>query len=164
MLRVFKTTEQLRYGQLMEVYEQLNREKAAAYRRKDGNAALFAAEQEMYAYLKHSFFKRPDSFLAVWEERGRYVSAVRVERYADGWLINALETACDSRRKGYAQALVTAVLDRLEGPVYSHVDKENEASLGLHKACGFQIISDESRLLNGCVSIRHYTLRWMKES
>lgn len=164
MLRVFTSTDQLRYGQLMDVYAQLNREKAAASRRRDMNAAILAAEQDMYDYLKHCFFKRAGSFLAVWEVMGEYVSAVRVEHYLDGWLINALETAELHRRKGYARALITAALDEIEGPVYSHVHKENEASLKLHCACGFQIIADESELLNGSFSRDHYTLLREKES
>ena len=163
MLREFTTTEQLRYGQLMDVYEQLNGENAEEYRRKDRNAAIIAAEQEMYAYLKYSFFKRPGAFLAVWEDMGKYVSSVRVEPYMDGWLINALETARNSRRKGYARRLLTAVLQNIDGPVYSHVHKSNEASLKVHLGCGFSIYSNESKLLNGTVSGDHYTLLWAKE-
>ena len=164
MFRMFTSTDQLRYGQLMDVYAKLNREKAEASRRRDINAAVLLAEQDMYDYLKHCFFKRPGSFLAVWEVAGKYVSAVRVERYHDGWLVNALETAECCRRKGYARALLHSVFDEIEGPVYSHVHKLNGASLNLHRICGFQIISDESELLNGSVSKDHYTLRWLKES
>ncbi len=164
MLRVFTSIEQLSYWKLMGVYLELNTEKAATYRRKERNAALHAAEQDMYAYLQHCFFKKPGSFLAVWESDGVYASAVRVERYADGWLINALETAPDKRRRGFGRQLLLEALKGIDGPVYSHVHKENKASLALHKVCGFAVISDESELLNGSISNAHYTLLRVKES
>jgi len=163
MLKIFTSTHGLRYSQLMEVYAQLNKQKANGYRNTDRNAALVAAEQDLYDYLKHCFFKRQGSFLAVWENNGIYTSAVRVERYRDGWLINALETAPDCRRKGYARQLLRAALADLEEPVYSHVHKDNAASLALHAHCGFVVTAEESELLNGSVSKEYYTLTRRKE-
>ena len=164
MLRVFKSVDQLKYGQLMAVYIQLNREKAALNRRKDSNAALLAAEQDMYDYLKYCFFKKDGSRLAVWECGGRYVSAVRVERFEDGWLITALETEPEHRRKGFGKQLLNGLLNDFCEPVYSHVHKDNAASLALHAACGFRVISDRSVLLDGQISREHYTLLRVKES
>ena len=118
MLRVFKSVDRLKYGQLMDVYIQLNREKAALNRRKDSNAALLAAEQDMYDYLKYCFFKKDGSRLAVWECGGRYVSAVRVERFEDGWLITALETAPEHRCKGFGKQLLNGLIHRSFLPLH----------------------------------------------
>ena len=164
MLRLITSVNQLCYGQIMDVYIQLNTKKAADYSRKDANAALITAEQDMYDYLKHSFFKKKGSYLAVWEYDGKYVSAVRVEPFEDGWLITALETAPECRRRGFGKRLLMGVLDGICEPVYSHVHKDNVASLALHKGCGFRVISDFGFLLDGRLSNEHYTLMWGKES
>jgi len=76
---------------------------------------------------------------------GRYVSALRLEPYRDGLLLEALETAPEQRRKGFAAALIRAVQCFLEGKtkLYSHVDKRNLSSLKVHEKCGFRIVSEQ---------------------
>lgn len=90
------------------------------------------------------------------EERNRYyvltcgdewVSALRLT-YLDGfYYLEALETAPEHRRKGFAAQLIQAVilLLRQRGPVIlrSNVDKENLPSLATHRTCGF-VIEEEN--------------------
>ena len=97
----------------------------------------------------------------MWQESGAYVSALRLEPYKDGWLLEALETAPDHRRRGWAKALMRAVLEMLgETTVYSHVSRRNEASLRTHYACGFEKHLDHVVYLDGSVSGRGLTLKY----
>lgn len=108
------------------------------------------------------FFLLKNATYAVWISGGRYIAALRVEPYRDGYLITGLETAPDARRKGYATKLLQGVIAHLkdEGkvPVYSHVDKGNHASMAVHKKCGFQILYDYGVYLDGSVFQTSYTL------
>ena len=161
MLNIVKKLEELDFPALMEVYIEGNEEKAADY----GAGGLLRAEREFFEYLQEDFFKHAGAFYAVWRVEGRYISALRLEPYQDGWLLEALETAPEYRGRGYAKALVTAVLEYLDGaPVYSHVSKRNEASLRTHYACGFEKYLDHAVYVDGSVSQRAYTLRYNMET
>lgn len=159
MVKIVTKLTQLRYSDLMAVYEQSNRACAAQhYRALDANDGLIRAEQELYAYLGEIFFDRTGAFMGIWEENGEYVSAVRMEPYLDGLLLNGLETAPEHRNKGYAQRLVAAVLQDVRLPVYSHVHKENGPSLRVHRACGFKRICEQATYLDGTVTDHACTL------
>ena len=157
MLLIAKRLEELDFSALMDIYIEGNLEKAEGY----GDGGLLRAEREFYDYLREDFFRQKDAFYAVWQVAGQYVSALRLEPYKDGWLLEALETAPAVRKKGYAKALMTAVLDMVgDAVVYSHVSRRNEASLKTHYACGFQKHLDHVVYLDGSVSHRAVTLRY----
>ena len=162
MLKFAKRLGELNFGALMEVYEEGNLENGALrYPNLPENEQLLRAREDFYAYLKDHFFPEPGAVCAVWEENGRYVSALRLEPYEDGLLLEALETAPGARGRGYAKQLVMAVLSTLGSQtVYSHVSKKNAASLAVHKACGFQRISEHAAYIDGSVSANACTLRW----
>jgi len=106
--------------------------------------------QDFYGFLCEDFF--PNGICCVWEESGRYVAALRLQRWRDGWLLEGLQTHRAYRRKGYAKALVTAALDSLKmDKVYVHIARENRASIALHRGCGFQKILDHATYLDGSV-------------
>lgn len=154
MLRIYRCLKELDFPPLMQIYIEGNQEKATAY-----GGGLQRPEQEFYDYLRDVFFRQPGAFYAVWEESGVQVSALRLEPYADGLLLEALETAPPYRGKGYAKALILAVLSRLEDvTVYSHVEKSNIASLRTHFSCGFTVMADYARYLDGTVTQKAYTL------
>ena len=90
----------------------------------------------------------------------RYVSAARLEPYRDGLLLEALETAPELRGRGYAAALLRNMLESAPGtgPVYSHVDKKNAASLAVHRACGFRRILEHAVYADGSVLASACTL------
>ena len=75
-----------------------------------------------------------------------YRSALRLEPYQDGFLLEALETHPKHRRKGYAKKLISGVLERLPAGtrVYSHISKQNTPSIASHQACGFHTLVDYS--------------------
>ena len=161
MLRVFESLDQMAFGRLMAVYEEGNCENAAElYPDMDRNAALLQAEQDFYAYLKNCFFKTDGAFYAVWVDNGNYVSALRMEPYRDGLLLEALETMPVHRKRGFASRLLHAVLNGVSVPVYSHVKKDNLASLRTHTACGLVVVSDTADMIDGTISDCHFTLCW----
>ena len=158
MLQIAKRLEELDFSALMDIYCEGNLEKAEEY----GDGGLLRAEREFYDYLREDFFRQKDAFYALWKVQGQYVSAMRLEPHGDGWLLEALETAPDHRRKGYAKELMHAVLDEMGHViVYSHVSRRNEASLRTHYACGFQKHLDHVVYLDGSVTNRAITLRYV---
>lgn len=159
MLILVHSIRELRFCDLMEVYEDSNREKATDWPNLPPMFALQMAEQDHREYLQDVFFRTPDAVLAVWEENGVYVSALRLEPYKDGLLLNALETAPKHRKKGYAARLIRAVQEKMGTvKIYSHVNKRNVPSLKTHEVCGFRVISDCAVFLNGSVDYRSCTL------
>lgn len=167
MLRVARNMGKLSFGALMEVYIDANREHGALLAPEEPEARQIAlSEQEFYSYLHDSFFAHSGALYCIWEENGKYVSALRLEPYRDGLLLEALETAPSQRRKGYAAQLIRAVQQLLaqQGSVrlYSHVSKRNEASLKTHLSCGFEIELDYASFVDGSVNHRSYTMRFEK--
>ena len=158
MLHIIKNFRQLDFRKLMDIYAQSNLENARErYPELPDGLAVLQAEQDFYDYLRDVFFKTQGAYYALWEDQGRYVSALRLEPYKDGVLLEALETAPDSRGRGYAQSLVKAVLP-LENKIYSHVGKKNNPSLAVHEKCGFQRISQRAVYIDGSVNDKCCTL------
>lgn len=150
MLKIISKANELCFSDLMLIYEEGNRENAEKrYGRLDKNAALIMAEQDFYTYLHDVFFVTQNAFYALWVENGQYVSALRMEPYQDGFLLEALETRPGYRGRGFAKRLINSVLAGISGRVYSHVDKGNIASLAVHDACGFRKISDTAIYVDG---------------
>ena len=111
MLLVAKKCGELNFSQLMAVYEESNLENAQMlWQDLSETELLLRAEQAFYGYLQEDFFRTSEAYYAVWEEDGRYCSALRIEPYQDGVLLEALETRPDSRCRGYATMLMQAVL------------------------------------------------------
>lgn len=147
--------KELDIAQLMVVCTESNcRSGKEVYPEFSENERVIQAEQDFYAGLS-AFFADPDAFYAVWLCDGCYASALRIERYRDGYLMAGLETAPGMRRKGNAGKLINAVIDYLSSQgslrLYSHVDKKNIASIGVHNACGFKRILEHAVFLDGSV-------------
>ena len=168
MLKTIRSIQQLSFSQLMEIYEESNtlngQEK---YPLESTYAQVQEAEQDFYQYLSDVFFRQENSFYAVWTHNDVYVSALRIEPYMDGVLLCALETALNSRRNGYASKLISSVIAYLaqqgSGILYSHVSKQNTASVHVHQKCGFQIIKDYAVYSDGSVLHGSYTLAYEYE-
>ena len=161
MLQRFDSLRDLNFSALMEIYEEGNRENAAdRYQDESEYRGLALAEEDFHQYLRECFFTTPGASYWVWTEKGSYVSALRLEPYQDGLLLEALETRPDQRRKGFAATLIGSVLKSLPGgtKVYSHVSKRNIASLKTHAACGFEKILNhavyaDSSVLSSAVTL-----------
>jgi len=163
MLHWANKMRELNFGQLMELYSEGNLENAREfYPNLPENQQILAAEQSFHQYLRECFFKTSGARYALWVVDDDYRSALRIEPYREGLLLQALETKPDDRRKGYGYALMMQVLEylRVRGytSVYSHIAKKNKASLALHSKCGFQLISDSARLIDGTVTQNSCTM------
>ena len=163
MLHLAKTMSGLQFGSLMAVYEEANRENGRLrWPEEPEMRQLQLAEQDFYRYLCQVFFQTPGVVYAVWEDGRAYVSALRLEPYRDGLLLEALETAPEHRNKGFAARLIKAVQAQLkqEGKVrlYSHVGKGNLPSLKTHEDCGFRTLLDYAVYVDGSVNRDAFTL------
>lgn len=157
MLKLFFQLRELHFSDLMDVYTEGNSENAEVlYPYYDANFGILRAEQDFYQYLHDVFFRTEGAFYAVWIEGKTYVSALRLEPYRDGLLLEALETHPSYRNRGYAKRLISCVLDYLRSNgckcVYSHISKLNTPSLRTHSACGFKKIADHAVNIDGSVT------------
>jgi GNAT superfamily N-acetyltransferase len=158
MLCIAKKLRDLSFSALMEVYMESNREKAELeFSDLSIEQGIYQAEQDFYQYLREVFFRTPGSVYCLWQENGRYLSALRLEPYKDGLLLEALETAPEYRRKGYAEALLREALSG-NGKIYSHVHKNNVPSLRIHEKLGFRRISETAAYIDGSVNDHCCTL------
>ena len=148
MLKIVSSIAELNIDQYLAVYRQSNQD--------------FKADEQMLTYLREDFFSIKGAVCALWVVNGRYVTALRLEPHKNGYLITALETAPQDRRKGYAKSLLQAVMRKYCLPIYSHVAKNNKPSLHLHLVCGFQVYADCATLLDGTVSQNYSTLLYHK--
>ena len=164
MLILIKAMKELNFGQLMAVYAQSNRENGQEFWPElPQGQQLLRAEQDFYQYLRESFFVTEGAYCAVWAEKGKYVSALRLEPYQDGLLLEALETAPDHRRKGYAAALIRAVQELPEvEKIYAHVYKKNTPSLRTHERCEFRRVLEHAVYIDGSVRTNSCTLCYEK--
>lgn len=160
MLKIIRTMKKLDFAALMEVYAEGNQENGRdQWPGEPAGQQLLLAEQEFYQYLRECFFPTEGAVYFVWEENGKYASALRLEPYRDGLLLEALETAPAMRRNGYAAALIRAVQSEVPGKkLYSHVSKRNVPSLRTHERCGFHKILDYAVYADGSVMHNHVTL------
>ena len=159
MLYIARRLKDLDFRQLMDIYEEGNLENAAElWPEEPQGQQLLLAEQGFHQYLRECFFSTEGALYCVWVENDRYVSALRLEPYQDGLLLEALETKPDQRRKGYAVELVKAVLSEVgDTKIYSHVGKRNSASLKTHEKCGFRRILEHAVYADGSVMTNHCT-------
>lgn len=161
MLLVVNSMRGLDAEKLMAVYVQSNQESGASrWRWESPERQRELAEQAFCDYLHDVFFPTPGACYAVWLEGNRYVSALRLEPYEDGFLLEGLETALDCRGRGYASKLIRAVQERVNRTIYSHVEGRNLPSQSVHRACGFRLLRDSAVLIDGTVSSRACTLVW----
>ena len=154
MLTVAKRMGQLHFGSLMTVYAESNRANGEEfYPHLPPEQQILQAEQDFYAYLRTGFFTEPEDCYCIWEEQGRYLAALRLQRYQDGMLLEALETHPDYRCMGYAKELIRQVLEAVEcNKIYVHISRRNAPSIAVHTACGFRKILDHGVYADGSVN------------
>lgn len=163
----FYSLSELNFEELMSVYAEGNSLNGA--RRYPDESAMMQkhlAEQDFADYLRQTFFRQEGAAYCVLAENNSYISAARIEKYEDGYLLSALETRQDMRRKGYGKRLMDCLLcDCTENghlPLYSHVDSKNVPSMNLHLQSGFRVKKDYARFLDGSVRADSKTLIYEK--
>ena len=154
MLLIAKSLRELNFRQLMDIYQEGNQENARDhYPHLPLEQGIAEAEQDFYAFLKEGFFAVPGACYGVWMAEGCYVSALRLEPFRDGLLVEAVETAPERRRRGYARTLMASVFAHLgQGKIYSHIHKKNLPSQKLHERLGFRKVSDGAVYIDGSVN------------
>ena len=165
MLKVAGKLSEINFSNLMSVYYEANLVNGKEFYPDDTEGVqIRKAEEDFYQYLSSIFFHQKESYYMIWIDNGCYMSALRLEPYQNGMLLSALETAPDARQKGYASILIMETLSHLSssgsGIVYSHVSKKNEASLAVHRKCGFQVIKDYAVYADGSVLHDHLTFAY----
>ena len=161
MLITIRRFEDFNFPALMALYREGNEENGAIfYPLEPLQTQLALAEQAFRTYLANDFFSKENVRYCIWHEGETYLSALRLEPFRDGLLLEALETHPDHRRKGYAKQLIRSVFSQLPTGtrIYSYVDKENVPSLAAHFACGFSILLDHAVQPDGEFCIHEYTL------
>ena len=112
--------------------------------------------QDFYGFLSEDFF--PGGICCVWEEKGRYVAALRLQRWQDGYLLDGLQTHPDHRGRGYAKQLIAESLAALKmEKVYSHISRDNAPSIAAHTSCGFRKLHDRATYLDGTLHLHSDT-------
>ena len=153
MLLRFDNFEELDFPGLMAIYRESNEENAAEFYPdcRDPEEGRKMVEERFRGYLEDDFFTRPGTRYYVLRRGDEWVSAVRlfpVPERDNCWYAEALETRPDRRREGAAYELLRALFEELSRDgtfeITDSVSKKNEASLKLHKACGFKVFQEES--------------------
>lgn len=152
MLRIVNRIGDLSFLELKRIYLQSNIETAKRdYPQRDDG--LLQVELDFYDYLRQVFFKTDGAYYCLWEEQGQIVSALRMEPFQDGLLVSGLETEPSCRGCGYASKLLDAALKKAAPTtVYSHIFRDNPASIAVHQKCGFEKITNFAVFLDGSVS------------
>lgn len=161
MLLICTNPSQINFGQLMRVYTQSNRQSGAVYYPDlSDERQLYEAEQDFYSFLQE-FFTVSGAVYLIWAPDGIYRSALRLEPYRDGVLIEGLETAPEYRRMGYAKIILSEAVSYVAAAhqyiLYSHVAKNNVASRNVHMASGFREILDYAVYIDGSVDRKSST-------
>jgi GNAT superfamily N-acetyltransferase len=166
MLIICSRISQLRWSELMAVYAEGNLENGRdLYGHLPQGQQILRAEEDFYSYLHHDFFRCAAERYFIWEENGRYISALRMHPFEDGLLVEALETRPEFRKKGYATQLLQAVIEQLQPEkLYSHIGKKNAASIATHQKCGFRKILDFSRYGSGEINTFCHTYLYEKNA
>lgn len=167
MLKIAYRAADLDFGQLCRVYrESIQSSGMLDYPHYSNEEQRFLAEQDFHSFL-WCFLKDKAAFYGIWVVNDRYMAALRIEPYRDGFLLEGLETDPHERKKGYASALVRAVLSYLkeneQTRVYSHVSKKNYPSVAVHEACGFYKHLDYAAFVDGSVSYDAWTFCYTTE-
>lgn len=136
----------------MSVYWESNMQSGSEhYGDFSNDRQLLEAEQYFYQFLIE-FFKVKGAVYCIWSENGCYQSALRLEPYRDGLLLEGLETAPQSRNRGFAKKLLRSTIDYLKiYKIYSHIAKTNIISQRTHISCGFTELSDYAVYIDGSV-------------
>lgn len=163
----FYSFRQLNFEELLNVYEEDIRVNGSQlYPGESADQQLRLAEQDFADYLRCTFFRQKSAAYCVLCDKERYVCAARIEEYEDGYLLSALATRPGYRRMGNGKRFLSTLLNHCAGegklPIYSHVANINKASMGLHLQCGFRILKDTAKYLDGSVHADSKTLLYEK--
>lgn len=142
----FDHFDELDFPKLMGIYRESNLENIPYFfpEETDQDRGLCMVEAGFRDYLEHSFFEEAGNRYYVLEGGEGWASAIRLSPIPErerAWYAEALETAPQLRRRGYARKLMELLCFQLaqEGAfeLLDSVGKRNSASLAFHESLGF---------------------------
>lgn len=144
MLLIFhEMSKEDMYRMVHSVYIEASYENAKEKYPESEDLTEAMKQEETYFVEKFlgKFMSKNENSYYVLEENGVWVSALRLTKLDGYFYMEALETAPDYRKKGYAEKLICEVIKQLgeSAVIRSNVRKTNVASLATHKKCGFVI-------------------------
>ena len=145
MLLVLQSPEKLDVPALLAIYRESALENCQGmFPAENFSTSLKQYEAGYAAFMRKEFFTQPGRFWMIETADGLWASALRLLPLEEPntWMIEALETHPDHRRKGYgAQLLADTIrfMEETHGSVtlLSGVGKRNTASLQTHLRSGF---------------------------
>lgn len=101
-----------------------------------------AALAQDYSDFIAEFITQNDRYIFAVKENETYAAVLRIIQMSEfGWYIEAMETAPQYRRKGFARYLLKQTLRCMRNlgakTIISVIGNDNLASLALHISCGF---------------------------
>lgn len=139
--------DEINLEKLMDIYEESNWENLSmvtteSCKISDKNILYQKVRSSYKSYLKTDFFKNGKNFLAILIDENNYLAAIRLYDEGDFYLLEALETKPEYRRRGYGESLLREVFSYFEkgSQIRSEVFLSNKKSLALHKKLGFEIL------------------------
>ena len=169
-LLCFERLEELDFPKLMTIYREGNLQTISYFfpDETDLEAGLRKVEEKFYEYYRDDFLAGAGNRCFILADGEVWASSVRLFPVPGGrnaWHAEALATAPELRRRGYASALFRLLFDRLaqdgDFVITDSVRRTNAASLALHRSVGFEIFQDPAVcLLNGREDPKSYGLRY----
>ena len=159
MVSVIDEIDKLDFLKICDVYkDDLERKRKIRHRLIAKSEGATLVKQEYLRYLEDVFFGQYNGKLFVYQDYDRYLSAVCIEPFKDGLLLDSLVTVPEARRRGYAKKLIDYALDYCKTrPVYAHIHYNNKASRLLHEKIGFSLLCEYAHMLDGSIRNDHFT-------
>lgn len=145
---ILNSFSQIDRTKLMELYHEGNVENVAYIQPPCNDIAkgIKIIEDGFMDFLKNEFYHLSEAKYYILEENDKYLSGLRLNKIDDFYLMEALETAPQYRKQGFACKLINDVKKSFENKgefvIRSNVSKKNIASINTHKKCGFIIEKD----------------------
>lgn len=168
MLLTLQSPEELDIPRLLAIYREDSLENGQEMYPEEPSpeAALARYEADYAAFMRTEFFTAPGCLWMVGTGEGRWVSALRLLPLEEPntWMIEALETHPEHRRRGHAARLLADTIRLLEDAhgavtLLSCVAQRNTPSLRAHLRAGF-VWEGETRVEDSIVTGRRYTMAY----
>ncbi len=146
--KLLYSMDEVNINEFLEIFKESSKENALEwYPESTAEEALEKYENGFLEYMRDTFWKEKGA-LALLSWKGRYVSSLRLyTKDENTFLMEALETKPDCRKKGFASEIIRRTIscleekyDRIE--LISYTGKHNIASQHTHAAAGMKNIRD----------------------
>lgn len=134
---------------LMDIYQESSKNNVSYFFPEiiDIEEGIKKANKAYLEYIRNDFLKRNNTCYYIWKDNGIWVSAMRLYKIKGSiYFMEALETHPLYRKRGYAEKLISSVIEELKQDgdfeMRSYVNINNVASRRTHIKCGFEESSE----------------------